>query len=91
MIPRLSSRFQISAPESLIASSSRISIAAICDLPGRALRALRPVVAAAVGLVDRVDPLLLGRDLVAPAGDIAWAGWRPSGPSCARLRAGWSL
>ena len=57
-------------------------------LPGRSLRALRPVVAAAVGLVDRVDPLLLGRDLVAPLADVVRAGSRPWGQLCARLRAG---
>ena len=39
-------------------------------LPGRSLRALRPVVAAAVGLVDRVDPFLLGGNLVAPLADM---------------------
>ena len=39
-------------------------------LPGRSLGALRPVVAAAVGLVDRIDPLLFGRDLVAPLADV---------------------
>ncbi|MGO8896776.1 MAG: hypothetical protein ACLQU5_00280 [Isosphaeraceae bacterium] len=33
-IPRLSSRFQISTPESPMAFSSRISIAAICDRQG---------------------------------------------------------
>ena len=38
--------------------------------PGRALRALRAVVAAAVGLVDGVDALFLSRDLVAPLADM---------------------
>ena len=33
-MPRLSSRFQISTPESLMASSSRISMAATCFLQG---------------------------------------------------------
>src|SRR5262249_7065274 len=38
----------------------------------RALGASRPVVAAAVGLVDRVNALLFGRNLVTPLANVVW-------------------
>ena len=70
MIPRLSSRFQISCARVADGVFRADFDGRDLRFPGRALGALRAVVAAAVGLVDRVDALFLGRNLVAPLADV---------------------